>query len=108
MVFRILGFGALLAFPVLIAVVSRLPGLGLLLFSPSIVLIAFILLGTGFRVAGGEFRGCLAGFVLYLLPGGAFGVYIALFEPEVGLYWGAQWPVVLGAWLLSLFGFRCC
>jgi hypothetical protein len=107
-VFRILGFAALLAFPVLVALAGRLPELGLLLFTPSIVLIAFILLGTGFRVAGGEFRGALAGLVLYLLPSGAYGVYIALFEPGVSLYWGAQWPVALGVWLLSLFGFRCC
>jgi integral membrane sensor domain MASE1 len=81
------------------------------------VLLGFILLGAGFRIAGGVFRGALAGAGLYVLIGIAFSVFLAVrsqplfqiaFErsPRIVvniLVDGEQWPVIC---LLSLFGYR--
>lgn len=114
MVLRILGFGALLAFPLVTAIGFTISPYLLLLMPSTLVLLGFILLGAGFRIAGGVFRGALAGAGLYVLIGVAFSVFIAVrsqplfqiaFErsPYIVvqiLFEGEQWPVLC---LLILF-----
>jgi len=121
MALRILGLGALLAYPVVtsIAVDSlRTPSspvwkwYWLALLGPAVAFLGFIGVGAGFRAAGSVLRGALAGAALYLLLGAAFNVYIALrFGPLpdlVGIvYVGVAWPLevlqLLG-WLGLRFG----
>jgi hypothetical protein len=111
-VLRILGFVALLGFPVAIGLLSRLsyPASAYVLFCPALVLLGFICLGAGFRVAGGVYRGALAGAALYALPGAAVDAYIALFKPAISLdlftivYWGATWPLWVYAALRHFSG----
>jgi hypothetical protein len=114
MVLRILGFAALLAFPLVTAIGFTISPYLLLLMPSTLVLLGFILLGAGFRIAGGVFRGALAGAGLYVLIGVAFSVFIAVrsqplfqiaFErsPYIVvqiLFEGEQWPVLC---LLILF-----
>jgi hypothetical protein len=116
-VLRILGFGVLLAFPLITAIGIRISPYLLLLMPSALVLLGFILLGAGFRIAGSVFRGALAGAALYVLIGVAFSVFLAVrsqphfqsaFEqsPYIVvqiLFYGEQWPV---NFLLSLFGYH--
>ena len=72
------------------------------------VLLGFILLGAGFRAAGGVFRGALAGAALYLLLGGAFIAYLPLqFGPlpdlMTNLFFLLAWPL-MSLMLLGFFG----
>jgi hypothetical protein len=114
MVLRILGFAALLAFPLVTAIGFTISPYLLLLMPSTLVLLGFILLGAGFRIAGGVFRGALAGAGLYVLIGVAFSVFLAVRSQPVFqiaferspyivvqiLFEGEQWPVLC---LLILF-----
>jgi hypothetical protein len=112
LVLRLVGFGALLGFPAAVALISRLPypDSGYIVFSSGLVLVSFIFTGAGFRIAGGVYRGAVAGFALYLLPAAAVDVLIALFAPAFTLdsftivYWGAQWPLLGYAALMHFLG----
>jgi hypothetical protein len=118
-VVRILGFGALVGFPVVTTIVlaslEHYPPyapawqwLWLPLLGPCTVLLAFIFLGAGYRAAGGVVRGALAGAVLYLALGAAFLAYMALRfgpPPDLGTtaIIGMGWPL-MSLKLLGFFG----
>jgi hypothetical protein len=113
---RILGFVALVGFPVVSSIVMAslnrdfnapawkwywLPLLG-----PGMVLLAFTALPASFRAAGGVFRGALVGAALYLLLGAAFIAYFLLrfgAPPDLSttVFLGLAWPVMS----LLLLGF---
>jgi hypothetical protein len=113
---RILGFVALVAFPVVSSIVMA--GLNrdanapawrwywLPLLGPGMVLFGFVALGAGFRAAGSIFRGALAGAALYVLLGAAFMAYFLLrfgMPPDLSttLFLSLGWPVMS----LLLLGF---
>jgi hypothetical protein len=97
-VLRILGFGALLAFPLVTAILITTSPYLLLLMPSSFVLLGFILLvqhvkpGPGFRIAGGVFRGALS-----RSPSNGLRLVVQI------LFYGEHWPVIC---LLTLFGYR--
>jgi hypothetical protein len=118
-VLRILGFGALVSFPVVTTILlaslehyfpyaPAWQWLWLPLFGPCTLLLAFIFLGAGYRAAGGVVRGALAGAGLYLALGAAFLAYLALrFGPPSDLIamgiFGMAWPL-MSLKLLGFFG----
>jgi hypothetical protein len=72
------------------------------------VLLGLILLGAGFRAAGGVFRGAVAGAALYVLLGVAFiAIFLVRFGPlpdsATTLYFSAAWPL-MSLLLLGFFG----
>lgn len=118
MLLRILGFVALVGFPVVSSIVMAslnrdlnapawkwywLPLLG-----PGMVMFGFAALGASFRAAGGIFRGALVGAAIYLLLGAAFMAYFLLrfgAPPDLGttLFLGLGWPAMI-LLLLGFFG----
>jgi hypothetical protein len=112
-VLRVSGAAALLGFPLVASMAYFTPyptSSWFVLSSPVLVLLAFIFLGASFRLAGGVYRGALAGAALYVLIGAATDIYGTLFPPVRGLptdliaqvYFGWLWPLVPYALLLRL------
>jgi hypothetical protein len=97
------GSVALLSFPVVSAIVlgslnhNPHPPAWKWLAGPGMVFLGFILLGAGYRAAGGVFRGALVGAALYVLLGAAS---LVRFAPPPDLDSAAL--LVMGWPLLSL------
>jgi hypothetical protein len=117
-VLRILGAFSLLVFPVVTTFLfdsyHRTPtapiwkAFFLPFVGPGMVLLGLILLGAGFRAAGGVFRGAVAGAALYVLLGVAFiAIFLVRFGPlpdsATTLYFSAAWPL-MSLLLLGFFG----
>lgn len=110
---RILGFGLLLAYPVITFVASVEMGTAYSLLGPVLgsaaVFLGFVCLGAGYRAAGSVLRGGAAGAAAYLLLSAAFIAYITLrFGPPPDLISAAfvsvGWPVIGGLLVLGRFG----
>ena len=102
---QIVGFGALLAFPVATFGIREPYALFL---GCAVVFLGFIGLGAGSRPAGSLLRGSLMGATLYLLLGAALGaVWVLRVGPPpdlVGfLFLVLGWPLV-GLYLLGFLG----
>jgi hypothetical protein len=108
-----LGLGALLTFVLAVSLGYLLPypASYYWLFTPVLVLLGFIFLGAGFRVAGGVYRGALAGAALYVLIAAGLATFFPFspgirLTPDTLMLWAWLWPVIAYAALLRLLGIR--
>ena len=112
-VLRILGFGLLLAYPVITFVASAEMGTPYSFLGPFLgsaaVCVGLMCLGAGYRAGGSVLRGGTAGAAVYLLLSAVFIAYITLRSgppPDLisAAFVGVGWPVIGGLLVLGRFG----